>query len=108
MNAPLPPTDATLNAINVDGLGRMVMALAQEVWVIRDRLVITEKLLEEKAGITAADIDDYVADEATKAHIEALRDRFAAKVIGAPVAGHDRSVDAIIERAGLPPRPKAG
>ena len=96
-----PPTDATLNAINVDDLGRMVMALAQEVWVMRDRMAITEKLLEEKAGITPDQIDDYVADASTKAAIEALRDRFAAKVLGAPVAGRERGVDAILERAGL-------
>lgn len=101
------PTDATLNAINVDDLGRMLMALAQEVWVMRDRMAVTEKLLEEKAGIGPAAIEAYVADAETKAQIEGLRDRFAAKLLGAPVAGRERSVDAILERAGFPPRADA-
>jgi hypothetical protein len=94
-------SDATLNEINIDGLGRMVMALAQEMWVMRDRMAITEKLLEERAGIGAAEIEAYVADPATKAEIEILRDRFAAKILGAPVAGQERSVDQILARAGL-------
>ncbi|NBC38161.1 hypothetical protein GTZ99_16545 [Novosphingobium sp. FSY-8] len=96
-----PPTDATLNAINVDDLGRMLMALTQEVWVMRDRMAVTELLLADKVGIGADEIEAYVADPATKAQIEALRDRFAAKVLGAPVAGRERSVDAILERAGM-------
>jgi hypothetical protein len=101
MNWTAPPTDATLTEINIDDVGRMMMALAQEVWVMRDRMAVTEKLLEDKAGITAAEIDDYVADATFKAEIENLRDRFAAKVLGAPVAGRERSVDAILDRAGL-------
>lgn len=101
MNWTAPPTDATLNEINIDDIGRMMMALAQEVWVMRDRMAVTEKLLEEKAGISPADIEGYVADAAAKAEIESLRDRFAAKVLGAPVAGRERGVDAILERAGL-------
>lgn len=96
--------DATLDAINVDDLGRMLMALAQEVWVMRDRMAITEKLLEQKAGIAPAEIEAYVADGATKAEIERIRDAFAAKVVGAPAAGRERSVDAILQRAGLAPR----
>ena len=100
----LATTDATLEPINVDDLGRMLMALTQEVWVMRDRMAVTEILLEQKAGIGAADIEAYVADAATKAGIERLRDGFAAKVLGAPVAGRERSVDAILTRAGLAPR----
>jgi hypothetical protein len=108
MNWTAPPTDATLTEINIDDIGRMMMALAQEVWVMRDRMAVTEKLLAEKAGITATQIEDYVADAASKAEIEGLRDRFAAKVFGAPVAGRERGVDAILERAGLSRPSSAG
>lgn len=96
--------DATLEAINVDDIGRMLMALAQEVWVMRDRMAVTEKLLEAKAGIGPADIEGYVADAVTRGEIERMRDLFAAKILGAPVAAHERSVDAILERAGFAPR----
>lgn len=95
-------TDATLNEINIDDLGRMFMALVQEVWVMRDRMAVTEALLAEHAGISAEAIDDYVADPAMKTKVEALRDRYVARVIGAPVAGRERSVDQILERAGHP------
>lgn len=94
-------TDATLNAINVDDIGRMLMALAQEVWIMRDRMAITEKLLEEKTGIGPAAIESYVCNAETKAQIERIRDNFAAKVVGAPVAGRERSVDDILQRAGF-------
>lgn len=97
-------TDATLNETNVDDLGRMFMALVQEVWVMRDRMAVTEALLAERAGISAAQIDDHVADAATKAQVDELRDRFVARVIGAPVAARERSVDQILERAGFAPR----
>lgn len=93
-------SDTKLDTSNVDDLGRMLMALVQEVWVMRDRMAVTEKLLAERAGITAADIDDYVADPAFAAELEALRDRFAARVVGAPVAARERSVDQILARAG--------
>lgn len=101
MSLLIPEPDAALDVINVDDLGRMLMALTQEVWVMRDRMAILEKLLEEKAGISARDIETYVANADTKAEVERLRDRFAAKVLGAPIAGRERSVEDILKRAGL-------
>ncbi len=94
-------TDARLDTGNVDDLGRMLMALVQEVWVMRDRMAITELLLAERAGITAADIDDYVPSAATRAELERLRDQFAARIVGAPIAARERSVDQILARAGF-------
>ncbi|WP_375395208.1 hypothetical protein [uncultured Sphingomonas sp.] len=86
---------------STEDLGRILMALVQEVWVMRDRMAITEKLLADRAGITPTDIDDYVTDAADTTEIEALRQRFVAKVIGAPSAARDRSVDQILKRAGF-------
>ena len=95
-----PRTDY-LDIANVDDLARILTALVQETWAMRDRMAIVEKLLEERAGIAAADIDDYVVDVTTRVEIEALRDRFVNKVIGAPVAARERSVDQILARAGM-------
>lgn len=100
-------TDATLNEINIDDMGRMLMALVQEVWIMRDRMAITERLLAEKAGITADQIENYVADTAMSAELEAMRDRYVARVIGAPIAARERSVAQILERAGYAPEPAA-
>jgi hypothetical protein len=90
-----------LDTGNVDDLARILIALVQETWAMRDRMAITEKLLAEHAGITAEAIDDYVADAATRGEIDRLRDRFVGKVIGAPLAAQERSVDQILERAGM-------
>lgn len=94
-------TDATMPAESMDDLSRIVMALVQEVWIIRDRVAVTERLLAERAGISAADIDDYVGNPGFKADMDKMRDGFVAKVIGAPLAGRQRSVEQILARAGL-------
>jgi len=94
-------TDAKLDTSDVDDVARMLMALTQEVWILRDRMAITELLLAERAGISAADIDDYAPNAATAAELERLRDQFAARVVGAPVAARERSVDQILQRAGF-------
>lgn len=94
-------TDTKLDTGNVDDLGRMVMALVQEVWIMRDRMAITELLLAERTGITAADIDDYVPSADTAVELERLRDQFAARIVGAPIAARERSVDQILQRAGF-------
>jgi hypothetical protein len=86
---------------NVDDLGRMVLALLSEVWIMRDRMAITEELLFQKTGISSADIDDYLPTPEFSAKLEALRKRVVTNVVGAPLAAEDRSVDAILARAGL-------
>ncbi|MDE1149950.1 MAG: hypothetical protein PW843_25645 [Azospirillaceae bacterium] len=89
----LAPTD-------IDDVARILMTLVTEVWVMRDRMAITERLLAEKAGITAADIDDYAGDPAFKADLERQRDQFVSTVLGAPLAARERGVDQILARAG--------
>ena len=96
-------TDATMPAESTDDLSRIVMALVQEVWILRDRMAVTERLLAERIDISAGDIDDYAGDAGFKADMETLRARFTAKVIGAPLAGRERSVEQILVRAGLAP-----
>lgn len=79
----------------------MLLALVQEVWVMRDRMAITERLLADRAGITPADIDNYVTDAGDTAEIQTIRERFVSKIIGAPSAARDRNVDQILRRAGF-------
>jgi len=86
---------------NVDDLGRMLMALLSEMWIMRDRMAVTEKLLAEKAGLTSAAIDDFVPDAAFAAELEALRDKVVSAVVSAPVSAEDRSVESILRRAGF-------
>lgn len=91
----------TLNDSNIDDLSRMVMALVQEVWIMRDRMAVTEQLLEDRLGISASDIDDFVGSEEFRETIREMRDRFAMRIVGAPLAARERSVEQILQRAGF-------
>ena len=100
MNAPVKATSATLDAQSTDDLARITMALVQEVWIMRDRMALTEKLLEEKAGITPDMIDDYPQTPELKAELEKLRTLYVNRVIGAPMAARQRTVPDILARGG--------
>lgn len=86
---------------SVTDVARMVMALMSEVWIMRDRQMITEHLLAVQGSVTAQQIDDFVPAGELAAKIAAERDRFARLIAGAPIAGTHRSVAQILERAGM-------
>lgn len=52
----------------VDRLVGMVMTLAGELWVLKDRQRVTELLLAEKGTLTVEDLDSYepTPEEATR------------------------------------------
>jgi hypothetical protein len=93
-------TDATLDENNIDDLSRMVMALVQEVWIMRDRMAVTEQLLEEHLDITPEAIDNFVGSPEYSDAIQKMRDQFAMRIVGAPLAARERSVEQILQRAG--------
>lgn len=86
---------------NVDDLARMLMALLSEHWILRDRFAVLEALMIERGALAPGELDNHLPSPELAATIEALRERTVTAVIGAPLAATDRSVDAIIARAGL-------
>lgn len=90
-----------LGAESVTDVARMVMALMSEVWILRDRQIVTEHLLETQGSVTRQQIDDFVPRGDLAEQIAAERQRFANLVAGAPMAGTQRSVAQILERAGM-------
>jgi len=96
-------TDATLDENNIDDLSRMLMALVQEVWIMRDRMAVTEQLLEDQLGITPEAIDGFVGSAEYSEAIRNMRDQFAMRIVGAPLAARERSVEQILQRAGYGP-----
>ncbi len=86
---------------NVDDLGRMLMALLSEHWILRDRFAILEHLMIERGLIAAGELDDHVPSQEVAAEISILRERAVTAVVGAPLAAADRSVEAILARAGF-------
>ncbi len=89
-----------LDENNVDDLGRMIVGLLSELWIVRDRLAVVEELLVSNGVLAADAVDGFAWSQAKAEEMEALRDRIVAAVIGAPIAAKERSVDQILERAG--------
>jgi dienelactone hydrolase len=94
-------TQEYLTPHNVDDLGRMIVALVCELWITRDRLAVVEELLVEKGTIAPGAVDGFEWPADRAAAMEHLRDKVVGAIIGAPLAGQDRSIEAILERAGL-------
>ncbi len=84
---------------STEDLGRMLMALLSEHWILRDRFALLEALMIERGALAEGELEDYVPAPAVAAQIAALRARTVSAVIGAPLAARDRSVAAILGRA---------
>jgi hypothetical protein len=66
---------------NVDKVIAMVMGLAGEVAVMRDRLDTLERLLERAGGLARAEIDAYRPDPVVEAERAAWRETFLGEVL---------------------------
>jgi hypothetical protein len=95
--------DEYLGPMNIDNLGRMLMALLSEHWILRDRFAVLEALMIARGALAPGELDDHVPSEAEAARIEALRERTVGAVIGAPLAAQRRGVADILARAGFTP-----
>lgn len=89
-----------LNEDNVDDLGRMLVAMLSEMWILRDRVGILEELLTQGGTIAAGAVDGFEWSAEKTAEMEAIRDRMVGAVLGAPIAAQERSVEQILARAG--------
>ena len=72
------------NATN-DELARMVTTLTQELWILRDRVMTLEQVLEDKDVVTVESVDLHEPGEALSARLRTERQRIIRKVLGAPV-----------------------
>ncbi len=98
-----------LGPVCVDDLGRMLLALLAEHWILRDRFAMLEALMVERGALRPGELDDGVPTPEQAAILERLRDRVVGAVIGAPLAARDGSVEAILGRAGMVvPAPAGG
>jgi hypothetical protein len=74
---------------NVDRVLGVVMELAAEVYVLRDRLSTLEMLLERSGAITRAEIDAYQPGEVERARRLADRDALIARILAPMTAESD-------------------
>lgn len=66
---------------NVDRVLGVVLELAAEVHVLRDRLATVELLLERQGTLTRADLDAFTPDPAEAAERQARRDAFVRRLL---------------------------
>jgi len=72
----------------VDKVMRVVIALARETYVLKDRMVLMETLLDEKGYVTRRDFEMRQPSEAEREKSKADADHFINSVMG-PIV-HDR------------------
>ena len=77
-----------------EALLRMNTELLSELWILRDRVAVLEKLLDEKGILPRKAIDDYTPDAAFDAELQKERDRMVKQVVGSP-RERDRSIEAL-------------
>lgn len=69
-----------------DELARMVTALTEELWILRDRVMTLEQVLDDTNVITVDDIDLHEPATALDTRLRRERQRLIHKVLGAPLA----------------------
>ncbi len=84
--APKPPVPAPEPAFfdnaAIDNLIAVTLELGAELWVVRDRLHVMEKLLAERGVVTAEMIEQYQPSEDELAMTRQERDAFVRRVYG--------------------------
>ncbi|NKB43896.1 MAG: hypothetical protein GKS03_06410 [Alphaproteobacteria bacterium] len=66
---------------SVDRVMKVVVALARETYVLKDRLGIVERKLDEKGVVTRADLDGYKPSADEEKDILATRDAFVESIL---------------------------
>lgn len=79
-----------LGSDRLDDLARMITELTSELWILKDRNMVLEKLLAEAGVVTVESIDSYQPDAETAAHIAAERSALAARIFGAVLPNDQR------------------
>lgn len=79
----VPTRPSYLGSDRLDDLGRMIAELTSELWILKDRNMVLEKLLDESGVLATESIDRYVPDSATAAAITAERNALTARIFGA-------------------------
>jgi hypothetical protein len=74
---------------NVDRVLGVVMELAAEVWVLRDRLTAMEQLLDRAGVLATADLESYAPTEAERTKRLAERDALIARILAPMTAQSD-------------------
>ena len=73
--------DYFLDHPTIDKVMKVVVALARETYVTRDRLELIEKTLDEKGVVYRRDLDEYQPTDEEQAAINQRRDDFIDSIL---------------------------
>ena len=73
--------DYFLDHPTIDKVMKVVVALARETYVTRDRLALIEKTLDEKGVVYRRDLDEYQPTDEEQAAINQRRDDFIDSIL---------------------------
>ena len=73
--------DYFLDHPTVDKVFRVVIALARETYILRDRLALVETLLDEKGVVVRADLAKHEAGESEREELNEAAHAFVASIL---------------------------
>jgi hypothetical protein len=68
---------------DVPNLGKALLTLAAELWIVRDRMMVLERVLDTQGLEVQALVDSHVPDAALQAKLDAERKRITAALMDA-------------------------
>ena len=74
--------DHFLDHPTVDKVMKVVLALARETYVLRDRLALIESVMDEKGVVTRADLDAHKPQDAEREQMNQAAHEFIASILG--------------------------
>ncbi len=77
------PDRPTLNEADVANLGQALLALTREVWVLTDRVLVTEEVLRRRGIDIAHDIETFQPDAEMQERLNEKGKRLVASVVNA-------------------------
>ena len=84
-----------LGSARLDDVARMVVELTSELWILKDRNMILEKLLADAGILAPAAIDSHQPDAELSAALLAERRALTERVLGAVLPADDRTAAAL-------------
>ena len=92
-----PPPNPITGSDEMDAMMRINTELMSELWILRDRVTVLEKLLEDKGVVARTDINDYAPEGEFAKELDQERERFVRRVAGAPWEV-EFTVESLVER----------
>lgn len=92
-----PPPKPITGSEDMDALMRINTELMSELWILRDRVTVLEKMLEDKGVVSRQAINDYAPEGEFAQELDEERDRFVRRVAGAPWE-IEFTVESLVER----------